>query len=156
MRKILVLAIAALISVSAFAQNSKSIYNKYSNKEGVSSVYVSPSMFKMMGKVPNVEGADFSSVIKSLDAMYVIECENVALASELKYDIIKYANSNKMELMMEVKDGDETVKIYTISEGDVITDFIMLASEHDECVFVGIEGKLDPQNIGQIIARLDD
>lgn len=155
MKKIILLAVAALISISAFAQNCKSIYTKYNEKPGVSAVFVSPSMFKLMGRVPSVEGADFSTVIQSLEAMYVLDCENYSIASQIKADVLKYVETKDMELMMEARDEEEIVKVYTISKGEFVTDFIMLAYEHNECVFIGIEGKLSPESLGQVISSMD-
>lgn len=155
MKRLIVLLLAAFVAMSASAQNSKSIYNKYRNESGISSVYVSPSMFKMMGKVPNIEGADFSSVIKYLEAMYVIDCENPFVAKKLKTEVLDYAESKRMELMMEARDGDELVRVYTVTKDEFVTDFIMLLSENDECVFIGIEGKIDPATLGQVIASMD-
>ena len=57
MKKIIIIALAAIISMaSAAAQNSKKqIYSDYSGKPGVSAVYISPAMFKLMKAVPDIE-----------------------------------------------------------------------------------------------------
>ena len=77
MKKLIALAVVLLITVQGFAQDGKSIYNKYSGEEGVSAVYISKAMFKMMGKLPSVEINDsdvnLSKVVSSLDAFYLIE-----------------------------------------------------------------------------------
>ena len=69
MKKIFAIAAAMLVTVSAFAQDGKSIYKKYSDAENVSAVYISPAMFRMMGKIPDMEvGAsemNLTPVIKS-------------------------------------------------------------------------------------------
>ena len=45
-----------LLTTGAWAQDGKGIYNKYSDNEDVSAVYISSSMFKLMGnKVPNMD-----------------------------------------------------------------------------------------------------
>ena len=46
MKRILVMTVAVLTAVSAFAQSGKDIYNRYSGREGVSAVYISPAMFR--------------------------------------------------------------------------------------------------------------
>ena len=46
MKKIFAIAAAMLVTVSAFAQDGKSIYKKYSDAENVSAVYISPAMFR--------------------------------------------------------------------------------------------------------------
>lgn len=41
MKKILMTAVMMVLCVAAFAQDGKSIYNKYSDKENVSRIYLS-------------------------------------------------------------------------------------------------------------------
>ena len=76
MKKIFAIAAAMLITVSAFAQDGKSIYKKYSDAENVSAVYISPAMFRMMGKIPEMEVGDsemnLTPVVKSLTGLYLI------------------------------------------------------------------------------------
>ena len=46
MKRFILIALAALFGAGAFAQDGKSIYNKYSEAENVSAVYISPAMFR--------------------------------------------------------------------------------------------------------------
>ena len=55
MKRFALIIAAAVLSLSAIAQDGKSIYNKYSNEEGVSAVYSSPPMFRLIGKIPEIK-----------------------------------------------------------------------------------------------------
>ena len=55
MKRFFILAAMLLVTISSFAQDGKSIYQKYSDSENISAVYVSPAMFKMIGKLPDIE-----------------------------------------------------------------------------------------------------
>ena len=74
MKKIIAIAAAMLLALCASAQSSKSLYNKYSGEKGISAVYISPAMFRLIGKLPELELADedvdISRIIKSLEGMY--------------------------------------------------------------------------------------
>ena len=48
MKKIALIAAFSLLVATAFAQDGKSIYNKYSDEKNVSAVYISPTMFRLM------------------------------------------------------------------------------------------------------------
>lgn len=67
MKKIITAVIAIMLTISVFAQEGKALYKKYSEYDAVETVHISPAMFRMMGKLPdmNVEGNSFnlSSVI---------------------------------------------------------------------------------------------
>ena len=55
MKKILIIIAFLLLAMEAFGQSAKDLYNKYSDLNGVSAVYVSPAMFRMIGKLPDVD-----------------------------------------------------------------------------------------------------
>ena len=52
MKKIITILTALTLAVAAFAQSGKDLYNKYSDLEGINAVYISPAMFRMIGKIP--------------------------------------------------------------------------------------------------------
>ena len=73
MKKLFTIAAAVLLTFNALAQDGRSIYNKFSDEPGVSAVYISPSMFKLIGKIPAIElgdggeKVDITPIIKSLN-----------------------------------------------------------------------------------------
>ena len=68
MKRIAILIVAILTAISVSAQDYKSIYQKYSDDDRVTAVYISPAMFKLIGKLPEVKieetGVDLSPMIK--------------------------------------------------------------------------------------------
>ena len=94
MKKFILIALAALIGTSALAQDGKSIYNKYSEAEGVSAVYISPAMFKLMKKIPDIdlegESVNLGPIIKTLTGMYIISSENPAINDDIKKDVDRF------------------------------------------------------------------
>ena len=83
MKKALVFFTFLIMTVNAFAQDSKYIYNKYSDEKGVSAVYISPAMFKMIGRIPEIDtgnsSQDISEVVRNLKGFYLISTENPEL-----------------------------------------------------------------------------
>ena len=93
MKKIIILLLAFAVSmVSSAAQNSKKkIYSEYSGKPGVSAVYISPAMFKLMKTVPDIEinsqEVNFSRFIRTLEGMYILNTSDQDIASRLAKDV---------------------------------------------------------------------
>ena len=118
MKRIAVLVAALfLLTANAWSQDGKGIYNKYSDNEEVSAVYISSSMFKLIGRVPDMNVGDGSMnlgpLIKSLNCMYLIDCDDPDVSREIKSDVNKFINKYKFDMLMEVKDRGETVRIYS-------------------------------------------
>ena len=157
MKKISRIATLLLISIAALAQDGKSIYNKYSDEKNVSAVYISPSMFRLMGSIPDIDMPDgdinLSPYIKEMSGMYLIDSENPKINEALAADAQKMISKGKYELLMEAKDDGERVRIYIVPDGEFITSFVMTATEPDECVFISIEGKLLRKDLEKLLAN---
>jgi len=155
MKKIAIIAASMLLSAVAFAQDGKQIYNKYSDERNVSAVYISPAMFKMIGKLPDMEIADddinLTQTVNSLTGFYLIDSENLSVNGNLKRDVERFVKSGNYEMLMEVKDDGEKVNIYTIGKGDELTSLVFLASESDECTFISLEGKMSRAQVEKIL-----
>jgi len=145
-----------LLAFTGFAQDGKSIYNKYSEAEGVSAVYISPAMFRLIGKIPNiqVENSDvnLTPIIQALSGMYLISSENPRINAEIKADANRFLEKNQYELLMEAKDGGETVRICTLGK-DIITGFVLLAFQQDEFTFISLDGKMKREDLEHLIAE---
>ena len=146
MRKIFLLALAAIMCASAFAQDGKSIYNKYSEAEGVSAVYISPAMFKLMKKIPDIdvegESVNLGPIIQNLTGMYILNSENLSINEDMKRDIDRFIRRGTYEMLMEAKEDGEVVRIYTMGPEEVVTGFVMFSYEPDECSFICINGEI--------------
>lgn len=157
MKRIIVLFAALLLSFSAFAQNGKSIYQKYSDAENVSAVYVSPAMFRMIGQIPDLEvgqdNVNLTPVIRSLTGLYILNSENAAINGSLRADAERFINSGRYELLMEAKDSGETVRIYTVGNDRTIEGFVMLAAEASEVTFICLDGQMPRKDFEELFSK---
>ena len=157
MKRIVILFAALLLTCSAFAQNGKSIYQKYSDAENVSAVYVSPAMFRMIGRIPDLEVGDdnvnLSPVIRALTGLYILNSENPAINDNLRADAERFIKSGKYELLMEAKDTGETVRMYTVGNDRLIEGFVMLAAEPGEVTFICLDGQMPRKEFEELLAR---
>lgn len=156
MKRIIIIATLLLASISTFAQNGKSIYQKYSDAENVSAVYISPAMFRLIGKIPdmNVEGNDvnLAPIIRSLSGLYIISSENPQINSQIKADAEKFINGGEYELLMEAKDNGETVRMYTVGTERIVNSFVMLSIDGNEINFICVDGKMDRKDLDKLMA----
>lgn len=157
MKRIIILFAALLLSLSAFAQNGKSIYQKYSDAENVSAVYVSPAMFRMIGQIPDLEvgqeNVNLTPVIRSLTGLYILNSENAAINGSLRADAERFINSGRYELLMEAKDSGETVRIYTVGSDRAIEGFVMLAAEASEVTFICLDGQMPRKDFEELFSK---
>ncbi len=159
MKKIYAILAMMVLAVSAFAQNGKSIYNKYSDNRGVSAIYISPGMFRMMGALPEVElegmddgEVDLSKIIRSLTGFYLLETENPAIKSKLAADVDSFIRKGDYELLMEMKDDGDVTRIYVIRKGDTIFSVVFLNADSEEIAFICVDGEMKADDLDRMIA----
>lgn len=155
-RFILIFTLLAL-SVSALAQNGKKLYSMYSDLPGMEAVYISPAMFRIIGKIPDVElndkNVNFSSIIKSMTGFYILNTENAEVGTKLFADVKKFIDSGKYELLMEAKDDGQVVRMYTVGDEKTVTSFVMLARDKDEVSFISFDGNMDREELEVLITE---
>ena len=110
MKKIYAIAIMLLLAIGAHAQEGKRLYNKYSDSEGVSAIYISPAMFKIMGKIPELnvevgegEKFDMAPLINSFSGFYMLDICNKQLVDELGKEVNNMISKGRYEMLMEIK-----------------------------------------------------
>ena len=92
------MAIAALLilGISASAQDGKSIYKKYSDMDGVEAVYISPAMFRLIGRIPDINIGDdkvnLASVIKSMNGLYILNTSDPKIGDGFRYGLFRRAH----------------------------------------------------------------
>lgn len=160
MKRIIILAILLLSATIASAQEGKNLYNRYSGGKGVSAVYISPSMFKIIGKLPDLEmktddgnSINLAPLISTFQGFYMLDISNKSTASAVKQEVASMASKGKYELMMEMKDKGEILQVYTSGNEKVIQNFVFIASNGDTAQFICIEGEMKRSDIEKLIAN---
>ena len=157
MKRIALIAALLLLTISSFAQNGRSIYQKYSDTEGISAVYISPAMFRLMGKMPDLqmEGEDINlaPLVLSLSGLYLISCEDCAVGKEIRKDAEKFVAAGKYELLLEAKDSGEAVRIYTVGDDKTVTGFVMIAADSSETTFICLDGTMEREELENLLAQ---
>ncbi len=156
MKKIYAIIAAIALAIPAFSQNGKELYNKYSDLPGVSAVYISPAMFRLIGKIPDVELADedvnFTPIIKSMNGFYLLSTENAATGEKLYSEVSRGLKGSKYELLMEAKEDGEVMRLYSVGDEKTVSSLVMLAKDGTETTFLSIDGQMDRSKLEEVIA----
>lgn len=149
-----------LMTVAAYAQSGKSLYNKYSDSNGVSAVYISPAMFRMMGQLPNLdveasdgEKVDIAPLIRSFEGFYLLDVSDKSQAASLRQEVQTMIKSGRFEVLMEAKDSGSTMRIYTVGDDKIISSLVMLAQKGDSVQFICLEGTINRKDFETLMAK---
>lgn len=157
MKKLYTILVLLTLSVTALAQNGRDIYNKYSDKPGMEAVYISSAMFRLIGRIPDVEfqdgDVDFSPLIKSMSGFYILNTTDPAIGESLYADVNKFVQSGHYELLMECKENGEVMRMYTVGDPKTVNSFVMLSQEANEVSFISFDGKMDRAEMENLLAQ---
>jgi len=161
MKKILIAAAMLLCALSASAQSGKSIYQKYSDAENVSAVYISPAMFRLIGKIPDLEVGEnhvnLAPLIRSLSGLYIINSENGHVNDKMGSEVKRFISNGRYELLMEAKDAGEIVRMYTVGTEKIVNSFVMLSADGAETTFICLDGQMDRKELeGVLVETMSD
>ena len=149
MKKILLFLLFGFTFNFAFAQ--KAFFDKYDDKEGISTAYISATMLKMMGNV-QVGNKDISRIAKRLDHIQVLECERPSLINSIKNAAFAYYKQAKYAVVMKTKSNGEDVTIYEKRYKNGKNEYVLLTVERDELTIVNLLGRVSLEEI-QAIAK---
>ena len=163
MKKIIIITILLLVASGAYAQEGKRIYNRYSDAEGVSAVYISPAMFKLIGKIPELEVEleegemlDLAPLISSFSGFYMLDVENQTLADELSKEVDVLIGKGRYEMLMELKDSGSNLRMYTAGSEKTVESFVFIATDSGEVQFICIDGSMNRTDVEDLIAKAID
>lgn len=151
-----------LFAVGAYAQEGKRLYNKYSDTEGVSAVYISPAMFKLMGQLPDInvetaegENMDLAPLVRTFTGFYMLNISKESAASAGLYkEVTTMVNKGGYELLMEVKDSGSTIRMYTLGDEKTVNSFVCIINEEDETMFFSLEGSMNRSDVDKLISSM--
>ena len=157
MNRIFALLVLLAASVTAFAQNGRSLYNKYSDYDNVEAVYISPAMFRLIGKIPDMElqegNVNLGPVIKSLTGLYILSTTREDIAANLAADVNHFIQRGSYELLMEAKDSGEVMRLYTVGDEQIVNSLVMLARDAAETSFICLDGTMPRDELETLIAE---
>lgn len=164
MKKLYIMAALLLITLGAAAQEGRNIYNKYSGTKGVSAVYISPSMFRLIGKLPELdvevgegETVDIAPLIGSFSGFYMLDISDPQSAASLSADIKTMVENDRSkkhyELLMEVMDEEDIIRIYTAGDDTTIESFVFFIISDPDVQFICIDGTMNRTEVESLFVK---
>lgn len=114
------LIVIMTIMLSSIVSTAQSVFDKFEDQEDVTSVIVNQKMFKMLATMgidaddPEMQG--YIDMAASITSFKVFTTGDTKIAADMNSTVSNYLKNSKMEELMRVKDGDQTVNFY-VREG---------------------------------------
>jgi hypothetical protein len=158
MRK-LILSLVLVLSTSTFF--AQSVFDKFEDQEGITSVVVNKKMFALLSKmeVKDKESQQYVNLIKKLDNLRVFVTQSDKKADEMKAVSDKYIKSATLEELMKISDKGKSVKIFVKSGASEsqIKELMMFVegSGKEETVLMSLIGDFDLNELSVLTDKMN-
>ncbi len=170
MKKFSIIITLMFVSVLGYSQ---SVFDKYEDVEGVTSVIVNQKMFSMIASMgidlDDAQAQESLNMIKKITGMKVFTTGDDKVSADMLSTVNSYLKTSNLQELMRVKDGEQTVKFY-VKEGkdeNHVKELLMFMSglkeltknqeiningknRQVETVLLSLTGEIDLRKIGEI------
>jgi hypothetical protein len=152
MKKIIFTLALSLAATMLFAQ--KNPFEKFTDMDGVTSVFISKNMMSLLPKDSKTQlnGVDVGSFIEKLNSILILTSENVNISRQMISEANNRIKVDNYELLMRVKSDDgEIVNFFMKGKPEKIEELIMLVDSKDgESVIMQFLGEFKMQDVQQM------
>ena len=149
--KNIILIVALFSTITCFGQNS--VFDKFADRNDVTSVYISKAMFQMMPDM-NMEGLDLGNMKGKMESLQILTTKDKKIAEEMRKAFSSMENREREELM-RVQDGNTRASFFAIKKGDLISELFMLADTEGDFTVIQLLGNFTLQDVQEITAAVN-
>lgn len=152
MKKYFILLILFCAAGSLSAQNKaiEQLFQKYSEKDGFTSVVINKNMFQLFANVDNSNNDDFLRTVKNLDFIKILSVKGEMDGKAFYQEILAAIPAKEFKELMTIKDTDNQVKFLTLEQDGVIRELIMISGGKEESALIWMAGKIDMKTVAKI------
>lgn len=152
MKKLILSLLLATTVSFAFAQ--KNPFEKFSDMDGVTSVYISKTMLSMIPKNSKMDygGVNVGGFLNKLSSILILTSEDKKIAPQMLSLANQRVKGDNYELLMRVKsDDNDNINFFMKGKPENISELIMIIAGNDgENVVMQFLGDFTLQDIQQM------
>lgn len=153
--KLLLLSFLVILSGNCLAQ--KKLFDRFSDMDGVTTVYVSKTMLQMMPNMKIQSGMDIGSFAGKLEGILIMTSESETISKMMREETASIHKNPAYEVLMRIKDGESRVNFYIKKKSDsLIGELIMLVDDASEFVIIQMNGNLTMDDIQKLTKNMGD
>jgi len=142
-----ILIIAFLFSAGT-ARAQEDLFQKYSGQDGVSTVYISKTMFEMVPMVQSI-GFNLVNMKGKISSIQMLSTERPSLAQKMHQETSKMISKQHEELM-RITEGPKKTTFYIKKKGETIQELLMISNTNDGFSLILLTGEFTLKEIQEI------
>lgn len=151
MKKLFVFALAAMFSIAGFAKNTQDVINDIRQATNAQVLTLSKDLIQVQAKnLPE----DLKGILND------IEEGTILVLSEGSDEQIKLFNDKLGELdakmyktMATFNDDSDNIKVLGKSDGDNVTELVIIMTDDETCALIDVTGKINKDNASKLLDK---
>ena len=153
MKRFFYLIIAFLITQVICAQTNQidALFDRYSDKDGFTSIYISGRMLKMLGAMGNDSGksGNILSRLKSIRILSEDESSSTGKVN-LYSELSRALDLSIYEELMVVREGSDVTKFLVRQNGDSVSELLMITGGSGGNSLISIRGDINLRELAEL------
>lgn len=146
-RRTYILTLMLTIS-TLFCHAQQSLFDKYAEMDGVSSVYITKSMLGLFKNVDStINDIHIGSLADRLDNIQILSSEKPSIIELLRKETKDINTRNGYEELMRIREDGEKTTIYFKERKKGNNEFVLITDEKDEITIISIVGTITLQEM---------
>lgn len=157
MKIVLFFAAFIIVPLCAGAQGSQvdKLFEKYSGREGYTSVYISKYMFSLFADIEDGD-KEIENVLGKLTGIRILASEETYSPGVNFYtEIMKELPINEYKELMVVKEKGQDFKFLIRENDGMISELLMVAGGVSNNALISIQGNIDLNSIAKLSKSMD-
>jgi hypothetical protein len=160
MKRILLPTLIALFLPLAAAAQTPTLSDfieKYKTDPAFTYAFLSKDLFEVVSKseVKDQDWRNVQRIVQNLGSLRILAADEVPNGSALYREARALVPAEDFDELLAVRDGSENVRIWAKSEGNSVTDLVLLVGSPQEFVLVCFAGNLELGNISDLASIFD-
>jgi hypothetical protein len=156
MKRIFLTFAAILIFSGIYAQTNPidALFDKYSDQDGFTSVYISGRMLSMLGGLGK-ESGNQDNILLRLKSIRIISQDSLSnLKINFYQELSKKLDMSVYEELMVVKEGRDVTKFLTVQKGNTITELLVISGGSGGNSLISIRGDINLKELSSLSKTL--
>ncbi len=144
-----VLLITQLIQAQSGA--IEAFFDKYAEKKGFTSIYISGKMLNMLGAMSKDPGEE-DNILLRLKSIRILSEDDSLSGGKVNFysELSRALDLSKYEELMVVREGPDVTRFLVIQTGDVISELLMIAGGSGGNSLISIKGDINLKELSEL------
>jgi hypothetical protein len=152
--------LALSLVVCAQSSPADKIFEKYSGKEGFTTVYISKYMFELFSSIggDTPESKEMQDVIKGINSINILTVEDqtkIPAGVDIYKELMTEVTKRDYKELMVIKDNDQDVRFLIRETDGKVSELLLAVGGNAEHVIISIRGDIDLKSISKLSRMID-